>query len=41
MKSSGRTENFANGDWLMRIRVLESGEEVDYKLTIFWTIEER
>ena len=22
-----------NGEWLMRVRVLESGEEVDYKLS--------
>jgi hypothetical protein len=29
----GQDRELANGDWLMRIRVLESGEEVDYKLT--------
>jgi hypothetical protein len=26
-------QELANGDRMMRIRVLESGEEVDYKLT--------
>ncbi len=29
----GRNRELENGDWMMRIRVLETGEEADYKLT--------
>jgi hypothetical protein len=29
----GQDHRLENGDWLMRIRVLESGEETSYKLT--------
>ncbi len=29
----GQDHKLENGDWLMRIRVLESGEETAYKLT--------
>jgi len=29
----GRERRLDDGNWLMRIRVLETGEEVDYKLT--------
>ena len=29
----GQDKALENGDWLMRVRVLETGEEVGYKLT--------
>lgn len=30
---TGVDRPLADGDWMMRVRVLETGEEVDYRLT--------
>lgn len=29
----GSGDMLPDGDWLMRVRVLETGEEIDYRLT--------